>query len=125
MVNPYGVVVSLNVRGLGNPTKWHYIKDLITVEGVKMVSLQETKVDFISTEKCYHLCGDDNIDCIYSEPVNGVGRILTAWPTKYFECVRYIINKWFVVFIRCFKEKNLLVIILKNTLRRKIFPCLN
>lgn len=99
-------ILSMNVRGLRSPMKWRYIKDLIRKEGIKMVCLHEVKIMTFSMKKCCQLWGDNDIRFFYSEPINGVGGILTIWHNKCFQCTNHIINRWFIVFIRCIKEKN-------------------
>jgi len=70
-------ILTLNVRGFGNSVKWRYVKDYIRKEGVKMVCLQEVRMESFSLNKCCQLWGDNNIDYLYSEPSNGAGGILT------------------------------------------------
>jgi len=104
-------ILSLNVRGLGSPVKWRYIKDVIRKEGVKMVCLQEVKLANFSLNNCCQLWGDNDIDYFYSEPINGAGGILTIWHKKNFQCSNHIINRWFIVFVGIFRESNTPVVI--------------
>jgi len=104
-------ILSLNVRGLGSPVKWRYIKDIIRKEGVKMVCMQEVKMASFSLNNCCQLWGDNDIDYFYSEPINGAGGILTIWHTIFPQCSHHIINRWFIVFVGIFRESNIPVVI--------------
>jgi len=42
----------MNEIGFGSPMKERYIKDLIRLEGVKVVCLQEVKIQTFRMEKC-------------------------------------------------------------------------
>ncbi|XP_068497930.1 uncharacterized protein [Phaseolus vulgaris] len=104
-------IITLNVRGFGSPVKWRYIKELIRKEDVKMLCLQEVRLSNFSLNNCCQLWGDNDIDYIYSNPTNGSGGILTIWHNKFFKRSNHIINRWFIVFSRLFKEKNIPVVI--------------
>ena len=91
-------ILSISVRGFGSPVKWRYIKDIIRKEDSKMVCLQEVKMASFSLNNYCQLWGDNDIDYFYSEPVNGAGGILTIWHTKFFQCTKHIINRWYIVF---------------------------
>jgi len=47
-----------------------------------MVCLQEVKMVNVSLNNCCQLWGDNDIDYLYSEPINGAGGILTIWHKK-------------------------------------------
>ena len=70
------------MRGFGSLVKWRYIKDNIRKERVIMVCLQEVKMVNVSLNNCCQLWGDNDIDYLYSEPINGAGGILTIWHKK-------------------------------------------
>jgi len=38
-------ILTLNVRGFGNPVKWRYIKELIRKEDVRMLCFARSKND--------------------------------------------------------------------------------
>ena len=59
-----------------------------------------------SKEKCCQFWRDNDIGFFHSEPSNGV-----VWHNNFFQCINHIINKWFTIFIRVFKENNILVVI--------------
>ena len=104
-------ILTLNVRGFGNSLKWRHVKDYIRKEDVKMVCLQEVRMESFSLNKCCQLWGDNDIDYLYSEPLNGAGGILTIWHKIFFQCTNHIIDRWFIVFIGLAKEVNTPVII--------------
>ena len=104
-------ILTLNVRGFGSPVKWRYIKELIRKEDVRMLCLQEVRMANFSLNNYCQLWGDNDIDYFYSEPTNRSGGILTIWHKKFFQCSNHFINRWFIVFLGFFKEKNIPVVI--------------
>jgi len=104
-------ILSLNVRGFGSPVKWRYVKEIIRKEGIKMLCLQEVRMNNFNLDLCCKLWGDNDIDFLYSEPANGSGGILMIWHKVFFQCTSNIINKRFIVFSRLSKEKNISVVV--------------
>jgi len=66
-------IITINIRGLGNATKWRYINELNRKEEVGMICIQETKMKNINKEKCFKLWDDNNVEWLHKEVVEGAG----------------------------------------------------
>jgi len=69
-------IISLNIRGIGGPAKWRYVREIISKNGVGMVCIHETKVGTINREKCSAIWGDDEYEWIDSPVENSGGESL-------------------------------------------------
>jgi len=104
-------IITINIRGLGNATKWRYINELNRKEGAGMICIQETKMKNINKEKCFKLWDDNNVEWLHKEAMEGAGGILTVWHKNVFVCERNIVGKGFMVLIGRNKEKDIPIVV--------------
>lgn len=76
--------LSLNAQGLGSKAKKDWIRELNNVHKVSFLTIQETKMEFISAMDVKVLWGNYNFEYIFSESLGNSGGILCAWDTNLF-----------------------------------------
>lgn len=100
------IVLSYNVRGLGNRIKWRAIRDLIVREKIEMVLLQETKVQEVEHSLCNSLWGDSSCDWRMSPAVNSAGGLLCIWNKDAFELLDCTVNQSFIILVGIWGDKH-------------------
>nr|GFA58796.1 RNA-directed DNA polymerase, eukaryota [Tanacetum cinerariifolium] len=88
--------LSLNIQGLGSKAKKERIRDLNIKHKVNFLTLQETKMDSISSMDVKLLWGNYNFDHVFSEAVGNSGGILCTWDSNVFHKEQHIISDNFV-----------------------------
>ncbi|KAJ9556399.1 hypothetical protein OSB04_011013 [Centaurea solstitialis] len=92
-------IISLNIRGLGNQVKKHWIKELCKKELPCLIGIQETKLKEISLQSVASLWGLNDGDYDFCEAMGNSGGLLTIWNKNVF-------HGQFIV-----KDKNFLAVI--------------
>src|ERR1044072_141571 len=77
-------IMSFNIIGVGNRTKWKVVRDIVVKEKVEMLFIQETKSQQINARLCCALWGDGDFEWRAVHAVNRSGGILCVWKKKMF-----------------------------------------
>jgi hypothetical protein len=80
-------ILSWNVRGLNEKDKRMWIKGLLRDWKVDVISLQETKLEFVSREVVRSLWGCLHVDWCYLGVRGASGGILLMWGRRVVEKV--------------------------------------
>ncbi|GKB49399.1 RNA-directed DNA polymerase, eukaryota [Tanacetum coccineum] len=78
-------LLSINVQGLGNKTKKEWIKELTIKNKLKLIAIQETKMDKISHMDVKFMWGNPNYDFVCSDSLGNSGGILCIWEASVFK----------------------------------------
>jgi len=85
------LVVSWNVRGLGDPDKCTVVKDALVASAPSVICLQETKLSDLSRFKAHSFLPPHFTDTIqFVRAAGSCGGILTAWNTNLFSLDSFI-----------------------------------
>jgi len=73
------IVSTFNVRGLGGRVKKSKIRELVRQNNVDFLAVQETKLEAITSNLCYSLCGGQYRDWVFRSSEGNSGGILSIW----------------------------------------------
>ncbi|GJX30997.1 RNA-directed DNA polymerase, eukaryota [Tanacetum coccineum] len=88
--------LSLNAQGLGSKAKKDWIKELNNKHKVNFLSIQETKMEFISAMDVKVLWGNYCFDYLFSESLGNSGGILCVWDSNFFHKEQHTISDNFI-----------------------------
>lgn len=89
------IILSYNLRGLGNRAKQRSIRALIQREKIDLVCFQETKVAIVDTSICTELWGNEDVSWVFSPAINRGGGLLCIWRNSALTVVNFKCNaRW-------------------------------
>ncbi|KAK8698655.1 hypothetical protein V6N13_114766 [Hibiscus sabdariffa] len=94
----YALAMSWNIRGLGRLEKRVAVKKNLAQNRVKILLLQESKLDRVDTRIMRQLCGlRKNFQFVFSASNGASGGLISLWDAEFFECSKSMVTQHFIV----------------------------